>query len=174
MKEGNRHFWDKSNVQKLFGRYKYFFLVIVVGMLFLMLPVSTEKETAVSETQQVEEDFSVDALEEQLREILSKISGAGSVDVMLTVESGMKRVFAQDVVFEQREGEIQKEMETVVISSGSGIEETVLVQQIYPHFQGALVVADGGGDPAVRLALTNAVAALTGLGADKISVCKGK
>ena len=75
---------------------------------------------------------------------------------------------------EQESDSMQKESETVVISSGSGTQETVLVQQVYPRFQGALVVAEGGGNPTVRLNLTEAVAALTGLGADKISVCKGK
>ncbi len=62
----------------------------------------------------------------------------------------------------------------VVVAAGSGAQDTVLVQQFYPRFQWALVVATGGGDPAVRLKLTEAVAALTGLGADKISICKGK
>lgn len=75
---------------------------------------------------------------------------------------------------EQNESAVQRETQTVVVSAGSGKQETVLVQQVYPTFQGALVVATGGGDPAVRLKLTEAVAALTGLGADKISICKGK
>ena len=37
----------------------------------------------------------------------------------------------------------------------------------------ALVVCPGGNDPAVKLQISEAVAALTGLGADKISICKG-
>ena len=75
---------------------------------------------------------------------------------------------------EQDGSSVQRETQTVVVSAGSGTQETVLVQQVYPRFQGALVVATGGGDPEVRLKLTEAVAALTGLGADKISICKGK
>lgn len=174
MKEGRAHAFGLDAVQKILGRYKYVFLVIAVGMLLLLLPLSEEGKTASQENLQLEEDFSVDALEKQLGEILSEINGAGRVNVMLTVESGMKRVFAQDVLIDQEDNAVQRETETVVVSSGTGTEETVLVQQIYPQFQGALVVADGGGDPSVRLALTEAVAALTGLGADKISVCKGK
>ena len=37
----------------------------------------------------------------------------------------------------------------------------------------ALVVCPGGNDPAVKLQISEAVAALTGLGAEKISICKG-
>lgn len=160
---------------KALGRYKYVLLVIAVGVLLLLLPGSGErKESREQLSAGGEEDFSVEALEEKLENTLSEIDGAGRVMVMLTVESGMKRVFAQDGSVEQDEGAVQRETQTVVVSAGSGTQETVLVQQIYPQFQGALVVATGGGDPTVRLKLTEAVAALTGLGADKISICKGK
>lgn len=164
--------------KKLFsslGRNKYVLLVILVGVVLLLLPESqgTAEEATLS-TSAIEEDFSVEALERKLEETLGEIEGAGRVRVMLTVQSGTKRVLAQDGKTEQRDGEMQRETETVVISAGTGVQETVLIQQIYPQFQGALVVATGGGDPTIRLRLTEAVAALTGLGADKISICKGK
>ena len=59
-------------------------------------------------------------------------------------------------------------------SRGSGSQETVTVQEIYPRYQGALLVCAGGDDPTVRLQLTEAMSALTGLGADKISISQGK
>lgn len=62
----------------------------------------------------------------------------------------------------------------VIISNGSGVEQAVLVQQHYPAFRGAVVVCDGGGDPAVQLLITQAVSDLTGLGSDRILVCKSK
>ena len=61
-----------------------------------------------------------------------------------------------------------------MVSAGSGREEAVALQQVYPQFQGALVVCTGGDDPAVQLKLVEAVSALTGLGSDKISICKGR
>ena len=39
---------------------------------------------------------------------------------------------------------------------------------------GAVIVCDGANDPSVRLNVTNAVAAYTGLGSDKITVMKMK
>lgn len=157
------------------GRYKYVFVVILVGVFLLVLPDTEKNRDENTQTiSSAEEDFSVEALENKLEEILGGIDGAGEVHVMLTVQSGMKRVFAQDKSIEQKEDSAQQETETVVVSSGSGMQDTVLVQQIYPQFQGALVVAAGGGDPTVKFKLTEAVAALTGLGTDKISICKGK
>lgn len=88
---------------------------------------------------------------------------------MLTVKSGMERVLARD----SSVSETEETMETVVISTGSGKQEVVLLTQRYPTFQGALVVCEGGDDPQVKLLVTQAVAALTGLGSARISVCKG-
>jgi stage III sporulation protein AG len=157
------------------GRYKCVLLVLAAGVVLLLLPSGTDREeTSAQPAAQGEEDFSVEALEEKLADTLSQIDGAGQVQVLLTVESGMKRVLAQDTSVEQDESSVQRETETVVISTGSGTQEAVLVQQIYPKFQGALVVAEGGADPAIQLKLAQAVAALTGLGTDKISICKGK
>ena len=165
---------DLKMWSRQFSKYKYVFLLIGIGVLLLLIPTSPSRESSSKVISNTEEDFSVGALEEKLEYILAQIEGAGQVKVMLTVERGMKRIFAQDGRLEQENDSLQRESETVVISSGTGTQETVLVQQIYPQFQGALVVAEGGGDPSVRLKLTEAVAALTGLGADKISVCKGK
>ena len=150
------------------GTYKYVLLVIVAGVLLLLWPEPTDRETATPAAKE-EVAFSVADMEEQLEEILSQIEGAGQVSVMLTVKSGMERVLAQDGTLSAEEESIQ----TVVISTGSGTEEVVVLKQYYPTFQGALVVCSGGGDAQVQLLITQAVSALTGLGAARISVCQG-
>mgnify|MGYP004649618243 CR=1 FL=1 len=61
--------------------------------------------------------------------------------------------------------------ETVLTGSGSG-EGPVVTQTRCPTWRGALVVCQGGGDAQVRFAVTAAVSALTGLGADRITVAK--
>ena len=62
--------------------------------------------------------------------------------------------------------------ETVTINRGSGQQDVVITQQRYPVYQGAVVVCQGADRASVRLAVTEAVAALTGLSSDKISVVK--
>jgi stage III sporulation protein AG len=84
----------------------------------------------------------------------------------------VERVFATDKSAGQTEGSRDMEEETVIISGDSG-EEVVLLTQRYPTFQGALVVCHGADDPQVRLQITQAISVLTGLGADRITVCKG-
>ena len=144
-------------------KYKFVLLVLLAGLLLLLLPLpSGGGETAhAGEAEQAATAFSVDELEEKLEATLSRIDGAGEVTVALTLRSGARQVLAQDVTVSDREG-------------SSGEERTTVVQTLAPQFQGALVVCPGGDDPTVRLKLAEAVADLTGLGADRISICKGK
>lgn len=160
---------------KKLGQAKFVLIVIIAGVFLLLLPDTDEKaENKTSERTYSEEYYSVEELEQKLEEILSKIESAGHVEVILSVESGVRRVYAQNESLTQKGAEMQKDKETVIISTGSGTEGTVLIQQFYPKFQGALVIASGGNDPAVKLKLTEAISAVTGLGSDRISVCKGK
>ncbi len=156
------------------SRYKFVLLVVALGVILLSWPENTENSDESEGALFAEEGFSVEALEKKLATTLSLVDGAGNVQIVLTVQSSEERVFAQDGSTEQENGTSSKKIETVIVASGSGKQETVLVQRIYPQFQGALIIADGGADPNVRLKLTQAVAALTGLGSDKISICKRK
>ena len=64
--------------------------------------------------------------------------------------------------------------QTVTLGRGSGTQDVVVTRERYPSYQGAVVVCEGAGDAAVRLALTEAVSALTGLSADRISIVQWK
>ena len=67
---------------------------------------------------------------------------------------------------------MSRRTETVTVSRGGGSEDIVVTQQLYPVYQGALVVCQGADQAAVRLAVTEAVSALTGLSSDRITVVK--
>lgn len=170
----------KNRLDGLFRQYKYVLLVILVGAVLLLLPPLWEKDGAgegETETQIRQEEGgadSVDSLECRLEESLSQIQGVGEADVILTVKSGPQKILAQDSETSVSERGTEASVSAVILSRGSGEEDTVVVQQLSPQYQGALVICSGGDDPEVRLQLVEAVSALTGLGADKISVCKGK
>ena len=165
--------------KKLLGmleKYKFVLLVLLAGVLLLLLPVGGGGggETAAGGTDPPELSFDLEGLEHKLSGTLSQVEGAGKVSVVLTVKASSRQVLAQDTDISQKDGSQEESRSTVVVSQGSGRQEAVPLQQIYPQFQGALVVCPGGDDPGVRLKLVEAVSALTGLGADKISICKAK
>ena len=159
-------------------QYKFVFPVILVGAVLLLWPGEKRALTVVQEnkvdTAVYTESFQLQEMEERLSHTLSKIEGAGEVSVLLTVKNSSRKVLAEDKTFVVREGSSEKSAETVVVSAGSGTESPVLLEQIYPEFQGALVVCSGGDAVNIQLKIVEAVSALTGLGADKICICKGK
>ena len=152
-------------------KYKYVLLVIAVGAALLMLP--TGKAPGGEEKNQVAvqtDSFDLEAFEERLEQVLSQIVGAGKTQVVLTLDSGSRRVLAQD---QDRDRDGGLASSTVTVGRGSGSQEVVPLQTLAPNFRGALVVCPGGGNPQVRLKLVEAMSALTGLGSDRISICEG-
>ena len=160
-------------VRKALDRYKYVLIVIAVGIVLLRWPAGERRQSAGTVgTAGAWETFDLEALEEKLSRTLSQVEGAGKVTVTLTVKSGMEQVLASDRTTSVSERGSSVEEETVLINTGSG-QDAVLLTRKYPTFQGALVVCQGGDSAEVRLLMTQAVSALTGLGADRITVCKG-
>lgn len=149
------------------GRHKPVWLVLLAGLVLLALPAGGEKEEPPADGPAAA--FDLTETERRLAETLSQIDGAGEVTVMLTVRDGPRRLLAET----SQRGEGNQRTEPVVLSRGSGLQETVTVQERGPGYQGALLVCSGGDDPQVCLQLTRAVSALTGLGADRIAISKG-
>ena len=172
MKRPGADVWKQAAA--VLGRYRYALIVAAAGAALLLLPSLWGGAEEPAPAQAGAEQGPEAGLEERLERVLSRIDGAGEVEVVLTVKSGPQQVLAQDVDTTVDDRGTQSALTSVVVSHGGGEEEAVVVQQLSPQYQGALVVCSGGDDPQVRLRLVEAVAALTGLGADQISVCKGK
>ena len=160
--------------------YKYVALVLLAGLLLLLWPGQggerTEEVPVASQTM----DSGGGDLQKLCREmenILSEIEGAGRLRLMLTLEDEGEKKLAGDSSLRYSgqtasPDDYERTAETVVLSRSGGGEEPVVICQQAPRFRGALVVCEGGDVPAVRLAVIQSVSALTGLGADKISVVK--
>jgi len=159
-----------TGIEKL----KYVLLIALVGAVLLLWPGETQEKIqngpVLRNTGETAAGFDLEQMERRLSAALSKIEGAGEVTVLLTVQNSPRQVLAVD----EQESDEQRKAETVVVSKGSGNQEPVLVEQVYPDYQGALIVCSGADRADIRLKLVEAVSALTGLGADKISICKGK
>lgn len=151
------------------GAYKYLIVAALVGVV-LLLPAGKSGQGQDNTAVQTQEAFDLAGMERRLEAVLSKISGAGKVAVVLTLKDDGRLVYAQDVSTDQQE----QSRKTVVIGQGGGGEQPILVQRFSPVFQGALAVCPGGGEPGVRLQLTNAISALTGLSTERITICKSE
>lgn len=159
----------KIKIEGLWNKYKFVILIILAGICLMMLPTGKKTQT-VGKNDLAEDDFSLEQMEEKMTDVLSHIQGVGKIRVMLTLKSGSQLHLAEDVSRSGKENEPKYDSETVTINRGSGNQEVVVTNQIYPTYQGAVIVCQGAGQSSVRLSVTEAVAALTGLSADKISI----
>ncbi len=163
-------------------KYKYLLLVIVAGLVLILWPFGQESPSAELSGDEAYPEFSVSDMEERVEKALASMDGAGRVDVVLTLHSDMHVLVQEDVTAESHREQIDSvhsdyttssQRKTVILSSGN-VQQPLVTKRIYPEFEGALIVCDGGDSAMVRLAVVEAVSALTGLRSDKISVVKMK
>lgn len=160
-----------SKVTPFVMRYKYVIVVVLAGIVLMTFPLGSRKVQPA--TQQAQSSDYRDPGEE-LGQILSKIKGAGRVEVLLTVAAEEKTLYQTDT--DSQSGDVSQSLrqETVIITDGNRNQQGLIQQVLAPSYRGAVVVCQGADDPAVKLAVMEAVKNATGLGYDRISVLKMK
>lgn len=127
------------------------------------------------------------ALEDSLTGILARISGAGNVSVLVTLEQTSKQVYAtQDKTSGQQTSESEEsgtgkqesnesnETTYVLVKDADGTERALPVTQIQPVVKGVVVVCDGGGDPTVQKNVTDAVTTALNISSARVCVIQSK
>lgn len=153
---GNLHFDLK--------RYRPVLVVILAGFLLMALPAH-EKIPSEEKIAEAAPNF-----QQQLQELLSSIAGAGKVKLLLSEEAGSRTVYECSEDRSDSQGDLHRDP---VILSGADRQEEGLVRQITaPKYRGAVVIAQGGDDPGVILAIKKAVSSAAGLSTNKITVLK--
>lgn len=161
----------KSRITQTCRKYKYVWVVLLVGMVLMMIP---GKETQVDDSEvqlNTESSENID-IEENLEQILSYVKGAGELKVMLAVAKGESTIYQTDSTYSKSGDNADSRTQTILITDSSRNETGLIYQKNPPTYQGAIILAQGADDPKVKLAIVNAVMDVTGLGADKISVLK--
>ena len=135
-----------EGVRRIWDKYKFVALVALAGAVLLLWPGGDGK-TAERASPQAAALVEAE-LQQEMEDILGRIQGVGEVQVLLTVESDGERQLAQD---------------SELSYSGS-----TAAPEDYSRSSQTVDRAD------VKLAVTEAVAALTGLSADRITVAKSQ
>ena len=161
----------KSRISAYASKYKYVVIVLLLGILLMLIPGKNEVEvpTITVESESTEQ---LRSLEDRLEAILVNVSGAGNVKVMLSEAEGEETLYQTDTTYSQSENSTDTRTQTILITDSNRNETGLIHQRNPPKYQGAIILAMGADDPAVKLAIVDAVSNVTGLGADKISVLK--
>lgn len=186
-KEGGVSAWWKAVVKKN-PKLTYALYVVfgIAAVLFYLIGSGNRcggqtVENAVRTETKADTYAKRDELEQRLIEVLSKIRGAGRVDVLVTYETNGEIVTAtvrqtdEDVKDANGTGgsetsrSVREVTEPATVETGNGHAPIVLYEK-EPIVRGVIVVAEGASDFSVREKLQAAVHAATGIPIDRIEV----
>lgn len=140
---------------------KSLYIIIIIGIVFMLLPgASGGKDNNIKP--QVYDKYSD---ETRLSEILSGVSGAGKVSVMITYYG----TSGYNLEFEEKRSDTSSENSVVMNGNAPFIKS-----EFYPRVKGVIIVSEGAGNSSVKKALTDAAAAVLEVSSHKICVLEGK
>ena len=156
----------KEQIVEYIKKYRFVLLVFLLGLFLMFLPETEQAEEPV----QIPVSTKNHSLQDSLSEILSQVSGAGAVKVLLTQAAGEETVYQTDD--DLSSDDVRRQ---AVIITNASREESGLIRQVNPPvYLGAVVLCQGADSAAVRLSIVEAVASVTGLSSDRITVLKMK
>jgi stage III sporulation protein AG len=121
-------------------------------------------------------------LEEGIARILSRIAGAGTVQVDISLKTTRRHLWERQTRVSKRVSQQKEELDTEESSSDElvfaknreGTDTPVLKAELAPEVQGVLVVASGAGDSVIKRLLTETVMIMLDLPAHRVMVIAGK
>ncbi len=160
-----------------------FLIGALIGILLLVIAIPVPKAEKNELTEAVKEEVSEReySLEVELKEILQRISGVGRAEVFITYEDDGRIIVEKDEsVSEELIKEADSSGGTRTTTSTRNEKATVygnadapyVIQELSPRIKGILVVAEGGGNIAVKKQIQETIEALFGLDSHKISIMK--
>ena len=113
-------------------------------------------------------------IERRMAEILSKVEGAGQVDVMLTYRQMGEKTIAHNETREEDGERLRMEQTAVLLEGEDGATAPVILTENSPIVEGVVIAAQGADQPKVAAALNQAAQALLDVPAHKVAVLKMK
>ena len=131
-----------------------------------------------------EQEQYIKEMEAKAESLLSGVSGAGQVKVMITLKASSEQVVEKDMPVTRSQTSEQDSQggnrmvsefateDATVYRKGNGYEEPYVVKTLSPSVEGVVVVAEGAGNGEVSKNLSEAVQILFGVEAHRVKVLK--
>lgn len=175
---------DKRKIENLV----VFLIILIVTLIIINKIIDGNKNEIIEEQNNIElvsnfdeEVESIDEcdLEKRLEEILSKISGVGEVDVLITYSEteSISPLYNENISESISTNENGEKTETKTENKEiftNNQNEAVLQKKFYPKITGAIIIAEGAGNTEIKTNIIYAVEAVTGLLTHKIQVFEMK
>lgn len=184
----------EGNSKKTIENLVVFLVLLIVTIVSINMIWGKEKKEEVKKQTNTEHQILADninesninekqaySLEQELEDILSKIDGAGKVKVLITYSESSQVVAMYN---ENKNTSVTEESDTAggtrTIESTDSNKEIILdgsnnpitERIVMPKIEGAIIIAEGGGDAIIKTNIVQAVSAVTGLSIHKVQVFK--
>lgn len=181
---------DKSKLITKLKGIKHLNIILLILLVVVVLIIwfadfglnTKEKQTSTStSTSNTLSDYTT-LLETKLSKTLSLIEGAGSVDVMITLDGASQLILAYDTESRTNStdnttasGTSTKSNNTTtnsspIIITKNGQSEPLVLSEIMPNIKGVVVVCEGANNIRVKLNILQAVQALLGVNSGQIEI----
>lgn len=200
----------KESIMKFLNNKNNLLIIVLLGVLFMVIaiPVDTAgtggkstsgsndnssyqtKNTGINDDETAgtgyvwEQEQYIKEMEAKAESLLSGVSGAGQVKVMITLRASSEQVVEKDMPVTRSQTSEQDSQggsrmvsefateDATVYRKGNGYEEPYVVKTLSPSVEGVVVVAEGAGNGEVSKNLSEAVQILFGVEAHRVKVLK--
>ncbi len=159
----------KETLKRYFGQItntKTLIIILIVGVALVMLPTG---EKAPAKENKIDENTYKITIENDLKEILQNIKGAGKIDVMITLSDNGNTLYATDEKVNTDDTSKTQEKNHVLTDEGN-TNHALIIKKTEPQIAGVLVCAEGAGNIEVKQNIISAVSALLGIKSHRIEV----
>ena len=177
-------------------------MLFMAGILIILLSFpsvlgtfrSSEDQTKDREARDLQNDTNttsyiantyISEMENKLKEVLKKVSGAGDVEVMITTKGTSEKIPLKDSSsteesLDEEDGEggsrtdnsAQRDESTVLVTNEDGNSVPYILQELEPEIEGVVVIAEGGDNAMIKRDIMQAVEVLFDVPAHKVIVMK--
>ncbi|BCI60509.1 hypothetical protein [Solibaculum mannosilyticum] len=185
-----------GTIQGAFHKYvsgekgkKIILIAGIAGMVLILLSSFWPKSETATKNEETTTTMTTseytDLLQQRLASIVNSIEGVGQSEIMVTLETGVQNIYAnqeqkntdksQDITGENttRIQERQDvEQNVILVDDPEGGEKALIKTQLEPQIKGVVVVCQGGDDPVVQTRISQAITTALDISSKRVCVTK--
>ena len=111
----------------------------------------------------------IDYLENKLENVITKVKGAGNVEVVVTLEKGFEYIYLTEEETRNTSNGTVITTSTIVLVNG----KPVIIEEIYPVVKGIVVISSGAKDISVKMDILSIIQTVVEIDNSKINIYSG-
>ncbi len=175
IKDKFRVLYDRIKKVKHIELYIAVALAVIIAVIyFSSLTAKPKNKVENGKIDNVSSNFStsgeyIDYLENKLENVITKVKGAGNVEVVVTLEKGFEYIYLTEEETRHTSNGTVITTSSVVLVNG----QPVIKEEIYPVVKGIVVIAGGAKDISVKMDILSIIQTVIEIDNSKINIYSG-